>query len=47
MAGVRNDNLSNVLETDILNSQSVIKPLVWKRFIDDIFFTLERIAEMK
>ena len=24
------------VETDIL-SQSVIKPLVWKRFIDDIF----------
>ena len=28
-------------ETDIL-SQSAIKPLVWKPFIDDIFSTLER-----
>ena len=29
------------VETDIL-SQSAIKPLVWKPFIDDIFSTLER-----
>ena len=33
------------VETDIL-SQSVIKPLVWKRFIDDIFHS-GTLAEMK
>ena len=33
------------VETDIL-SQSVIKPLVWKRFIDDIFYP-GTLAEMK
>ena len=29
------------VETDTL-SQSVLKPLVWKRFIDDVFFNLGR-----
>ena len=46
MAVAFSDIFMNKVETDIL-SQSELKPLVWKRFIDDIFslWTINRDQE--